>query len=77
LMEPYGMTELDMDISKILFGFSVIIKNVGETSIVKSGLIFIFGFGPIEITVTAWADNAPEVTKTLNGFVVLIFIIIK
>ena len=113
LMESYGMTELDMDIGKILFGFSVTIKNVGgttaynvqwkitirggillrinktvsgaiptpilagEQSIVESGFISIFGFGPIEITVTAWADNAPEVTKTLDGFVVLIFIIIK
>ena len=112
-MEPYGMTELDMDIGKILFGFSVTIKNVGgttaydvqwnitirggillrinetvsgaiptpilagEQSIVESGFISIFGFGPIEITATVWADNAPKVTKTLNGFAVLIFIIIK
>jgi parallel beta-helix repeat protein len=113
LMEPYGMTELDMDISKILFGFSVIIKNVGETtaynaqwkitiqggilliinktvsgtiptpilageqSIVKSGFIFIFGFGPIEITVIASADNAPEVSKTHPGFLLLFFVFLK
>lgn len=113
LMEPYGMTELDIDISKILFGFSVIIKNVGETtaynaqwkitiqggillrinrtvsgtiptpilageqSIVKSGFIFIFGFGPIEITLTASADNAPLVSKTHPGFLLLFFVFLK
>jgi len=113
LMEPYGMTELDMDIGKILFGFSVTIKNVGvttaynvqwkitirggillrinktvsgaiptpilagEQSIVESGFISIFGFGRIMITVSAWADNAPLVSKTHPGFLLLFFIILK
>ena len=110
LMEPYGMTELDMDIGKLLFGFSVTIKNVGgttaynvqwkitirggillrinktvsgaiptpilagEQSIVESGFISIFGFGPIEITATVWADNAPLISRTISGFLFLFFI---
>jgi archaellum component FlaG (FlaF/FlaG flagellin family) len=34
------------------------------------------GFGPVIITVTAQAEGIDEVTKTMNGFVVLFFVII-
>ena len=37
---------------------------------------FIIGFGQVEITVTASASNADEVTMTLNGLVIGPFIII-
>ena len=37
---------------------------------------YIIGFGQVEITVTASATNADEVTKTLNGLVIGPFIII-
>jgi len=37
---------------------------------------YIIGFGQVEITVTASASNADEVTKTLNGLVIGPFIII-
>jgi len=37
---------------------------------------FIIGFGQVEITVTASASNADEVTRTLNGLVIGPFIII-
>ena len=37
---------------------------------------FIIGFGQVEITVTASASNADEITSTLNGLVIGPFIII-
>ena len=37
---------------------------------------YIIGFGQVEITVTASASNADEITKTLNGIVIGPFIII-
>jgi len=45
---------------------------VGKETEVSSKLIF--GFGPIIITVTAWADNAPLVSRTISGFLLLFFI---
>ena len=38
---------------------------------------YIFGFGPIEITVSAWAKNADKTTRQQKGFIIglLIFII--
>ena len=35
------------------------------------------GLGPITITMTARADNAAEVTRTAEGFILLFFVIIK
>ena len=37
---------------------------------------FIFGFGKIQINITAKADNAPKVTKEAKGFVILFIILI-
>jgi len=37
---------------------------------------YIIGFGQVEIIVTASASNADEVTRTLNGLVIGLFIII-
>ncbi|EMR75386.1 parallel beta-helix repeat (two copies) [Thermoplasmatales archaeon SCGC AB-540-F20] len=45
---------------------------VGEETKVSSKLIL--GFGPITITVAVWADNAPYVTKSTTGFLLLFFI---
>ena len=36
-----------------------------------------FGFGPVKITVKAKALNAPEVSGSLDGFVFIVFFIIK
>jgi len=107
LMEPYGMTELTINIGTGLFKFLIYIKNVGNTTAfnvqwmitIKGGLVFLgrkssggvpkpllpdeetvtsglvlFGFGRIEITVAAWADNAPLVSGTISGFLLLFFI---
>jgi len=49
--------------------------GVNESLTVSTG--FFFGFGPIQITVTARALNAPEVSETLDGFLFFIFVIIK
>ena len=38
---------------------------------------FIFGFGPIEITVSAWAKNVDKITTKKEGFVFGLFIMIK
>ena len=43
-------------------------------STLEEGLII--GFGQVEITVTASASNADEVTRTLNGLVIGPFIIV-
>jgi len=110
LMEPYGMTELTINIGTGLFKFLIYIKNVGNTTAfnvqwmitIKGGLVFLgressggvpkpllpdeetvtlglvlFGFGRIEITVAAWADNAPLVSKTHPGFLLLFFVFLK
>jgi len=37
----------------------------------------VFGLGRVQITVTADAPNAPPATKTVDGFVFLIFVIIR
>jgi len=44
----------------------------GEETTVSSGIVF--GFGPIMITVAVWADNAPLVSGTISGFLLLFFI---
>ncbi len=36
-----------------------------------------FGFGPVKITVKAKALNAPEVSGSLDGFVFIVFFIVK
>jgi len=38
---------------------------------------FIFGFGPIEITVSAWAKNADKITIKQKGFVIGLLILIR
>ena len=45
---------------------------VGEETKVSSN--FVLGFGKIMITVAAWADNAPLVSKSTPGFLFLFFI---
>jgi len=45
---------------------------VGEETKVSSN--FVLGFGKIMITVAAWADNAPLVSKSTSGFLLLFFI---
>jgi hypothetical protein len=37
---------------------------------------YIIGLGPVDITVSSWATNAPEVTEDLSGFVIGPFILI-
>lgn len=44
--------------------------------ITVSLLEIIFGFGPVKITATAKALNAPEVSDSTDGFIIFIFIII-
>jgi len=44
----------------------------GEETTVSS--VIVFGFGPIMITVAVWADNAPLVSGTISGFLLLFFI---
>ncbi|GAI48413.1 unnamed protein product, partial [marine sediment metagenome] len=44
----------------------------GEKMSVSSGLVF--GLGRIVITVSVWADNAPLVSKSIPGFLILFFI---
>ena len=44
----------------------------GEEMRVSSGIVI--GFGRIEITVDVWADNAPLVSKSIPGFLILFFI---
>jgi len=45
---------------------------VGEEVTITTGIIL--GFGPITITVVAWADNAPLVSKSTPGFLFLFYI---
>ncbi|UCF13147.1 MAG: right-handed parallel beta-helix repeat-containing protein [Thermoplasmatales archaeon] len=45
---------------------------VGAETKVSSNLVL--GFGPISITVAVWADNAPFVSRTISGFLLLFFI---
>jgi hypothetical protein len=47
--------------------------NVGESLHIPIGPMF--GLGPVTITAKAWALNAPEVTDSLDGFVIIIFFI--
>ena len=46
----------------------------GEEMSVSSGLVF--GFGRIVITVSVWADNAPLVSESIPGILILFFIMI-
>ena len=48
--------------------------GVNESITVSSGIMF--GFGPVKITATAKALNAPEVSDSIDGFIIFIFIII-
>lgn len=48
--------------------------NVGSSATIEDSPIF--GLGNIIITVTVSADGLPEVTKTVNGFLFFIYIII-
>jgi hypothetical protein len=41
------------------------------------GKIFPLGLGSITIDVTVHADNAAPITKTVEGFIVLFFVILK
>jgi len=43
----------------------------GEVKVTSNKLLI--GFGKIEITTTAWADNAPVVTEKVNGILLLFF----
>jgi parallel beta-helix repeat protein len=44
----------------------------GEEETISTGIIL--GFGPITITIAVWADNAPYVSKSTPGFLLLFFI---
>jgi hypothetical protein len=48
--------------------------GVNESITVSAGPLF--GLGPIKITVSAKALNAPEVSDSIDGFIIFIFIII-
>jgi len=47
----------------------------GQEIIVKSKY-FLLGFGNIEITYAAWADNAPYVSISISGMLILFYLII-
>jgi len=47
--------------------------GVGDSLPISIGTIF--GFGPISVTARAWADNAPEVSDSLDGFLMFLFIL--
>jgi parallel beta-helix repeat protein len=46
-----------------------------EESLLSSGLILL-GFGPIQITLAIWADNAHRIENTSKGFLFLFFLMI-
>ncbi len=55
-------------------------ENIGTIEVGGTGAIFnipVLGFGPVGITVTASADGVEEVSKSAEGFVFIIFFIIK
>jgi len=56
-------------------GIIDILPADSETSVENS--LFLFGFGPIEITVTIGASNAETVTDTFRGIIVGRFIILR
>jgi len=63
----------------ILVGRSIS-ENLGTIESGGTGIIFdipVLGFGPVGITVTAGADSIEEVSKSAEGFVFIIFFIIK
>ncbi|MCK5261019.1 MAG: rhodanese-like domain-containing protein [Thermoplasmatales archaeon] len=63
----------------ILVGQSIS-ENLGTIEAGGTGVIFdipVLGFGPVGITVTAGADSIEEVSKSAEGFVFIIFFIIK
>ena len=73
----------DVRINVYISGFILIDKHV-ESAVDKLPVSkeivvempFMLGFGPIEITATADAYNAEAVSSTVNGFILLFFLII-
>jgi hypothetical protein len=64
-----------------IFGLINVSEDV-EAAILTAGDVLPFkgqplGLGPITITVTARADNAAEVTKSVDGLILLFFVIVK
>lgn len=53
------------------------IENLNESASESISASPIIGMGPIEINVTASADEVEEVSETKNGFVFFVFVIIK
>jgi len=49
----------------IFLFFALLILSIG----------IVIGFGRIVITVSVWADNAPLVSKSIPGFLLLFFIL--
>jgi hypothetical protein len=49
--------------------------NGGSSSRIENAPVL--GFGSVHITVTAYADGVPEITKTVDGFVLLIYVIVS
>ena len=47
----------------------------GEKVTIKTGIIL--GLGKILITIDVWADNAPLVSKSINGYLLIIFLLIN
>ena len=82
----------EVSIENVVWNISVKGGILGRINVTTGGIIdeiepgnseivctdkFIFGLGKIEITVSAEADNADKVTKKVDGFVLLIFVIIR
>jgi len=73
--------ETQVTVTGGILGLVNISENVSAATLVPDNLLpcklQLLGLGPITIAIVAHADNAVEVTKSVSGFVLLFFVIIK
>jgi len=73
--------ETQVTVTGGILGLVNISGNVSAETLVPEGILACklhpLGLGPIIVVATAQADNAVEVTKSVNGFILLFFVIIK
>jgi len=80
-------TAFNVQWSNVLEGRFIILGNDSSGEIPKpllpnqeirvSSKFFLLGFGKIEMTFTAWADNCPIVSTKINGILLLFFFFIR
>jgi len=68
--------KITLDGGFILLGrnYSGILKPLLPNEEAKVSSLFVFGFGPILLTASVWADNAPKVTVTRTGHLFFFFL---